>query len=114
MKHHGVVTKPTRPPARSSRSSSDRHTASTPTTSSNVPATRSSASFWNQYQAFLNTNTEPSDDPTQGPATGSQAENVETPRLAKSPARSQTDPPAGRVQEENVEESNEGSNLESV
>ncbi|KAM4605424.1 uncharacterized protein sall2 [Polymixia lowei] len=114
MKHHGVVTKPTRQPARSSRSSSDRLPASTPTTSSNVPATRSSVGFWNQYQAFLNANTEPTDDPAQGPANGSQGDNVGMPQLAKSPLRSQMDPPTGRIPEETREESNEGTNLESI
>ncbi|XP_031711009.1 sal-like protein 2 isoform X1 [Anarrhichthys ocellatus] len=66
MKHHGVVTKTIRPPARSSRSSADQLPSSTSMTSLNIPATRSSAGFWNQYQAFLNTSNEPTDDPTAG------------------------------------------------
>ncbi|CAL8314031.1 unnamed protein product [Gadus morhua 'NCC'] len=79
MKHHGVVTKPAsaRPPARSSRSSSERlpatsstsspgSSSSSSTSSSTVPATRSSVGFWNQYQAFLNANTDPADDPGTG------------------------------------------------
>ncbi|XP_076018219.1 uncharacterized protein sall2 [Genypterus blacodes] len=102
MKHHGVATKTARPPARSSRSSSDQLPASTSMTSLNIPATRSSSGFWNQYQAFLNTSTEPSDDRTLGPATGSQGDNETTARSAKSPARSQMDP---RVPEEMKEES---------
>ncbi|XP_037314131.2 sal-like protein 3 isoform X1 [Pungitius pungitius] len=66
MKHHGVVTKTIRPPARSSRSSADQLPSSTSMTSLNIPATRSSAGFWNQYQAFLNTSNEPTDEPTPG------------------------------------------------
>ncbi|XP_008284226.1 sal-like protein 2 isoform X2 [Stegastes partitus] len=86
MKHHGVVTKTSRPPARSSRSSADQLPSSTSMTSLNIPATRSSAGFWNQYQAFLNTSTEPADDPT---AAG-RGEN----ESAKSPGRSQVEPRA--------------------
>lgn len=93
MKHHGVVTKTSRPPARSSRSSTDQLPSSTSVTSLNNPDTRSSAGFWNQYQAFLNTSAEPADDPTNG----SQGK-VEFTRSAKSP-----------VPEEAGEESNEGS-----
>lgn len=100
MKHHGIVTKTTRPPARSSRSSADQLPSSTSMTSLNIPATRSSAGFWNQYQAFLNTSTESTDDPTSG----SQGEN-ESARSAKSAVRSQMDP---RVPEESAEESSEG------
>ncbi|XP_044225200.1 sal-like protein 2 isoform X1 [Thunnus albacares] len=100
MKHHGIVTKTTRPPARSSRSSTDQLPSSTSMTSLNIPATRSSAGFWNQYQAFLNTSTESTDDPTSG----SKGEN-ESARSAKSPVRSQVDP---RVPEEAAEESSEG------
>ncbi|XP_055007554.1 sal-like protein 1 [Boleophthalmus pectinirostris] len=66
MKHHGVYSK-TRPSARSSRSSSD--TVKTPVSSLNVPATRSSASFWNQYKTLLNTGAETHDAPS-----GSQGE----------------------------------------
>ncbi|XP_070775746.1 sal-like protein 2 [Enoplosus armatus] len=98
MKHHGVVTKTTRPPARSSRSSADQLPSSTSMTSLNIPATRSSAGFWNHYQAFLNTSNEPTDDPTAG----SQGEN----ESAKSPVRSQMDP---RAPDEAGEESSEGS-----
>ncbi|XP_070830808.1 sal-like protein 2 isoform X1 [Chaetodon trifascialis] len=101
MKHHGVVTKTTRPPARSSRSSTDQLPSSTSMTSLNIPATRSSAGFWNQYQAFLSTSNEPTDDP----AAGSQGEN-EPARSAKSPVRSQMDP---RAPDEAGEESSEGS-----
>ncbi|XP_018533034.1 uncharacterized protein sall2 [Lates calcarifer] len=96
MKHHGVVTKTSRPPARSSRSSTDQLPSSTSTTSLNIPATRSSAGFWNQYQAFLNTSNEPNDDPNDD----------ELAQSAKSPVRSQMDP---RVSEEFGEESSEGS-----
>ncbi|KAK2821963.1 hypothetical protein Q5P01_022028 [Channa striata] len=101
MKHHGVVTKTSRPPARSSRSSTDQLSSSTSVTSLNNPAIRSSAGFWNQYQTFLNTSTEPTDDPTAG----GQGENELTP-LTKSPVRSQVDP---KVPEESREESSEGS-----
>lgn len=101
MKHHGVQTKTTRPSARSSRSSADQLPSSTSLTSLNIPATRSSAGFWNQYQAFLNTSNESTDDPT----TGSQGEN-ESARSTKSPVRSQMDPGAP---EEAGEESSEGS-----
>ncbi|XP_026168445.1 sal-like protein 1 [Mastacembelus armatus] len=101
MKHHGVVTKPSRPLARSSRSSADHLPSSTSMTPLNIPATRSSAGFWNQYQAFLNTSTDPTDDPT----TGSQEEN-ELARSAKSPVQSQMEP---RVSEEAGEECSEGS-----
>lgn len=97
MKHHGVVTKTARPPARSSRSSADQLPSSTSMTSLNIPATRSSAGFWNQYQAFLNTSNESTDDPTAG----SQGEN-ESARSAKS----QMDQ---RAAEEAEEESSEGS-----
>ncbi|XP_070701865.1 sal-like protein 2 isoform X2 [Pempheris klunzingeri] len=97
MKHHGVVTKTTRPPARSSRSSSDQLPSSASMASLNIPATRSSAGFWNQYQAFLNTSNEPTDDPTGG----SQGENE-----SKSPVQSQMDP---RAPDEAGEESSEGS-----
>ncbi|XP_033837960.1 sal-like protein 3 [Periophthalmus magnuspinnatus] len=67
MKHHGVYSK-TRPSARSSRSSSD--TVKTSVSSLNVPATRSSASFWNQYKTLLNTSAETHDAPS-----GSQGES---------------------------------------
>ncbi|XP_062284578.1 sal-like protein 2 isoform X1 [Scomber scombrus] len=93
MKHHGIATKTTRPPARSSRSSTDQLPSSTSMTSLNIPATRSSAGFWNQYQAFLNTSTESADDP----ASGNKEEN-------ESPVLSQMDP---RVPEEAEEESSE-------
>ncbi|CAB1434049.1 unnamed protein product [Pleuronectes platessa] len=96
MKHHGAVTKSPRPPARTSRSSAEQLPSSTSMTSLNIPATRSSAGFWNQYQAFLNTSNEPNDDPT-----GLQEENEST----KSPAQSQMDP---IVSEEVGEESSEG------
>ncbi|XP_035526104.1 sal-like protein 2 [Morone saxatilis] len=101
MKHHGVVTKTTRPPPRSSRSSTDQLPSSTSMTSLNIPATRSSAGFWNQYQAFLNTSNEPTDDPT----TGSQGEDGST-QSVKSPVQSQMDP---RAHDEAEEESSEGS-----
>ncbi|XP_061791693.1 uncharacterized protein sall2 [Nerophis lumbriciformis] len=51
MKHHGVVTKPARPSARASRSCAEPPPSSS---SLAIPATTSSAGFWNQYQAFLN------------------------------------------------------------
>uniref|UniRef100_A0A665X4I5 C2H2-type domain-containing protein n=2 Tax=Echeneis naucrates TaxID=173247 RepID=A0A665X4I5_ECHNA len=95
MKHHGVVTKTSRPSARSSRASTDQLPSSTSMTSLNIPATRSSVGFWNQYQAFLNTSNEPSDDPTAGPQGGNES--------AKSPARSQTDPRGSEVREESSE-----------
>ncbi|XP_060940635.1 sal-like protein 2 isoform X2 [Limanda limanda] len=96
MKHHGAVTKSPRPPARTGRSSAEQQPSSTSMASLNIPATRSSAGFWNQYQAFLNTSNEPNDDPT-----GLQEEN----ESAKSPAQSQMDP---IVSEEIGEESSEG------
>ncbi|XP_068427714.1 sal-like protein 2 [Clinocottus analis] len=102
MKHHGVVTKTIRPPARSSRSSVDQLPSSTSAmTSLNIPATRSSAGFWNQYQAFLNTSNEPTDDPTAG-----GQEDNESARSAKSPIRSPMDP---RAAEEAGQESSEES-----
>jgi len=101
MKHHGVATKTSRPPARSSRSSSEQLPSSTTMTALNIPATRSSASFWNQYQAFLNTSAEADDDPN----VAGQGEN-ESPSSSKSPVRSQMDP---RNSEEAVEESSKGS-----
>lgn len=70
MKHHGVVTK-TRTQPRSVRSSTERLPSSASMTSLNVPATRSSTGFWNQYQAFLNST---SNKPNEEPA-GNQAEN---------------------------------------
>nr|XP_057925094.1 sal-like protein 1 isoform X2 [Doryrhamphus excisus] len=62
MKHHGVVTKTTRPLPRSSRSCADPPQSS-PVASLTIPATTSSAGFWNQYQAFLNNSPGSSDDP---------------------------------------------------
>ena len=71
MKHHGVVTK-TRTPVRSIRSSTERLPPSASMTSLNIPATRSSTGFWNQYQAFLSTtNNKPKEEPTSS----KQAEN---------------------------------------
>nr|XP_046264959.1 sal-like protein 2 [Scatophagus argus]XP_046264960.1 sal-like protein 2 [Scatophagus argus] len=104
MKHHGVVNKTIRTPVRSSRSSTEQLPSSTSMTSLNIPATRSSAGFWNQYQAFLGTSNKPTDDPT----TGNKGEN-ESAQSAKSPVRSQMDP---RAPDEAGEESNEGSQLE--
>ncbi len=101
MKHHGVVTKTTRPPARSSRSSTDQLPSSRSMTSLNIPATRSSAGFWNQYQTFLNASNETTDDP----AMGSQGED-ESACSAKSPVQCQMD---SRDPDEAEEESNEGS-----
>lgn len=95
MKHHGVVSKTSRPPARSSRSSTDQLPSSTSMTSLNIPATRSSTGFWNQYQAFLNTSNEPNDNPAAGPQEENEPE----------PAQSLSDP---RVSE-GGEESGEGS-----
>ncbi|KAI4809365.1 hypothetical protein KUCAC02_018253 [Chaenocephalus aceratus] len=99
MKHHGVASKTTRPPVRSSRSSADQLSSSTSMNSLNIPATRSSAGFWNQYQAFLNTSNEPTDDPTAG----SQGEN-QSGRSSKSPIHSQMDL---KSNEEAEEESSE-------
>lgn len=101
MKHHGVATKTTRPPARTGRSSIDQLTSNTTMTSLNIPATRSSAGFWNQYQAFLNTSNEPTDELKSG----NQGEN-ESARSGKSPVRSQIDP---RPLDEAGEEPSEGS-----
>lgn len=71
MKHHGVVTK-TRTQARSIRSSTERLPSPASMTSLNIPATRSSTGFWNQYQAFLSgTNNKPSEEPPSS----NQAEN---------------------------------------
>ncbi|KAK5859631.1 hypothetical protein PBY51_021174 [Eleginops maclovinus] len=100
MKHHGVASKTTRPPARSSRSSADQLSSSTMMTSLNIPATRSSAGFWNQYQAFLNTSNETTDDPTDG----SQGED-QSARSSKSPIQSQMDL---KSTEEAGEDSSEG------
>lgn len=100
MKHHGVVTKTSRPPARSSRSSADQLASSMSVTLNN-PASKSSAGFWNQYQAFLNTSAERADDPMDG----NQGEN-EMARSSKSPVRSQSEP---RIPEDAEEESGEGS-----
>ncbi|XP_077413594.1 uncharacterized protein sall2 [Vanacampus margaritifer] len=64
MKHHGVVTKATRPLARSHRSCADQPQSSTSVGSLTIPASTSSAGFWNQYQAFLNTSPGSADDTT--------------------------------------------------
>ncbi|XP_077580862.1 uncharacterized protein sall2 [Stigmatopora nigra] len=65
MKHHGIVTKATRPLARSSRSSCpDQRQSSTSKAPLNIPASTSAAGFWNQYQTFLNTSTSSTDDTT--------------------------------------------------
>ncbi|XP_034039970.1 LOW QUALITY PROTEIN: sal-like protein 2 [Thalassophryne amazonica] len=101
MKHHGVVTKATRPPSRSSRSSSDQ--LPTSMTSFNIPATRSSAGFWNQYKSFLNTDV--TNEPSQGLVGGTRGEKEVIPHPVKSPVRPQSDP---RVSEDNQEESGEG------
>lgn len=86
MKHHGVVTK-TRPLSRSVRSSAERLPSSASMTALNIPATRSSTGFWNQYQAFLNsTGHKPNDEPTSG----KQAE-IEA---AESPVPSDMEPKA--------------------
>ncbi|XP_046883991.1 sal-like protein 3 [Hypomesus transpacificus] len=114
MKHHSGVVKTTRPPARSSRAAAERLPATTPSTSSHAPATRSSVGFWNQYQAFLNTSNEPTDQPAQGPTSVSQGEEVEKPRLDESPVRSQIDPSNERVSVENREVSLEEPTLKSM
>ncbi|KAK5602972.1 hypothetical protein CRENBAI_017283 [Crenichthys baileyi] len=76
MKHHGGVTKPSRPPARGSRSSSDQIPSSTSSVSLNIPATRSSGGFWNQYQAFLNTSAQSADEQkTVGQGENKSAQN---------------------------------------
>lgn len=86
MKHHGVVTK-ARTPARSVRSSTERLPSSASMTPLNVPATRSSTGFWNQYQAFLSsTNNKTSEEPTSS----NQAEN----EAAQSPLPSDAEPKA--------------------
>lgn len=86
MKHHGVVTK-TRTQARSIRSSADRLRSSASVTSLNIPATRSSTGFWNQYQVFLSsTNNKPNEEPTSS----NQAEN----EAAESPLPSDVEPKA--------------------
>lgn len=95
MKHHGLVTKTSRPKARSSRASSNQPPPSSSATTLNIPATRSSAGFWNQYQAFLNTPSEPADDPKAG----IQDENEST-QLSKPTLPSGMDP---RVSEEDGE-----------
>lgn len=97
MKHHGVMTKTSRLPARGSRSSAEQLPPATSMTSLNIPATRSSSGFWNQYQAFLNNSTESINDPTA--AARGESESA---RSSKSPARM-------RVSEEAGEESSEGS-----
>lgn len=93
MKHHGgAVSKPTRPPVRSTRFSSERQTAtsvSTPLSAPPATATRASVNFWNQYQAFLNTTSgSPGEDLSPGLASQSQV-GLEMPQLADSPIRSQ-------------------------
>lgn len=85
MKHHGVVTK-ARTPARSVRSSADRLPSSATMTSLNIPATRSSTGFWNQYQAFLSSTNKTNEEPTSG----NQAEN----EAAQSPLPSDAEPKA--------------------
>lgn len=79
MKHHGVYSK-TRLSMRSCRSSSDQ--INTSVSPLNVPATRSSASFWNQYKTLLNTNPETHESPS-----GNQGES-EPARAVRSSARS--------------------------
>lgn len=90
MKHHGVVTK-TRTQARSVRPSAERLPASAPMTPLNIPATRSSTGFWNQYQAFLNsTTTTTTTKPHEEPASSTQAQN----EAARSPLPSDVEPKA--------------------
>ncbi|XP_054618940.1 sal-like protein 2 [Dunckerocampus dactyliophorus] len=72
MKHHGVVTKTTRPLARSGRSCADPPQSS-PVASLTIPATTSSAGFWNQYQAFLNNSPGSSDDPAPASQGGKES-----------------------------------------
>ncbi|KAM4728452.1 uncharacterized protein sall2 [Anableps anableps] len=95
MKHHGGVTKPSRPPARSSRSSSDQIPSSTSSVSLNIPATRSSGGFWNQYQAFLNTSTQSADDQK----TVGQGENKSAPHSVQSQKNTGTSEEAGEEPE---------------
>ncbi|XP_061654370.1 sal-like protein 1 [Phyllopteryx taeniolatus] len=83
MKHHGVVTKATRPLARSSRSCADQPQSTTSKGSLTIPAPTSAAGFWNQYQAFLNTSPGSTDDS----APASQEIN----EYAKSPLQSDLD-----------------------
>uniref|UniRef100_A0A1A7XWL9 Sal-like 2 n=1 Tax=Iconisemion striatum TaxID=60296 RepID=A0A1A7XWL9_9TELE len=101
MKHHVGVSRASRPSARSSRSSSDQLPSSTSLASLNIPATRSSAGFWNQYQAFLSTSTDPTDDRnTPG------QDKDEPAHSSKSSGRSQMDP---RTLENDGEESKKSS-----
>nr|XP_015812874.2 sal-like protein 2 [Nothobranchius furzeri] len=101
MKHHAGVSRASRPSARSSRSSSDQLPSATSMASLNVPATRSSAGFWNQYQAFLSTSTDPTDD------RNTQRQDINEPaHSSKSSGRLQVDP---RTSENEREESKKGS-----
>ncbi|KAM9332844.1 uncharacterized protein sall2 [Pholidichthys leucotaenia] len=101
MKHHGLVTKTSRPPARNRRSSTDQHPSSTSTTSSTIPATRSSQGFWNQYQAFLNSSSESAGDPTCA-----GREETDSTQSEISTVTSQRD---SKTSEDAREESSEGS-----
>lgn len=98
MKHHGgAATRPPRAPARSTRFSSERHAASSSSLSASLPpqpstATRASVNFWNQYQAFLGTNTGSAADELSGSgglAGGQGQSGLEMPQLSDSPVRSQ-------------------------
>ncbi|XP_051944712.1 mucin-5AC [Hippocampus zosterae] len=77
MKHHGVVTKATRPLARSSRSCADKAQSSTSIGSLTIPASTSAAGFWNQYQAFLNASPGSTDD--TAPASQETNESAKSP-----------------------------------
>ncbi|KAG5841677.1 hypothetical protein ANANG_G00169210 [Anguilla anguilla] len=73
-------------------------------------------SFWNQYQVFLTNSNDQPEDPVPNPANGSQAEEVEMPRLAKSPEKPQPseDQAAGTGLEELREESKGGAEPEAM
>ncbi|KAJ8336535.1 hypothetical protein SKAU_G00377550 [Synaphobranchus kaupii] len=67
-------------------------------------------SFWNQYQVFLPNSNDQPEDPVPNSANGSQADEIEMPRLAKSPEKSQPseDQAAAIGLEELREESKKG------
>lgn len=98
MKHHGVVTK-TRTQARSIRSSTERLPSSASMTSLNIPATRSSTGFWNQYQAFLSgTNNKPNEEPSSSNRAENEAAEPQAPSHVepKAPNEARGDSSEGR------------------
>ncbi|XP_064201997.1 sal-like protein 1 isoform X2 [Anguilla rostrata] len=112
MKHHGVVVKGSRPPPRSTRLPPSAPPAPAPASTTNSGP----VSFWNQYQVFLTNSSDQPEDPVPNPANGSQAEEVEMPRLAKSPEKPQPseDQAAGTGLEELREESKGGAEPEAM